>query len=169
MLKRNQPSKSWRRVGVTLVVVLALGTGFTASAMRPSTLSTAQAPIVPASAGMTMRLVDELHSQRAKVGRMLLEPELVVSSNMVADAHTAVDQQHQRIVRFRLTSEGASRLAAATHDNVGRRLAILVNGKVVFAPVIRAQITGGVGEISGNFTPTEADTLVAAILQGRSS
>lgn len=110
--------------------------------------------------GLTLRLLDDR-------GGVASKP--VISGVMVAEASAVTDPQGRSIVRFRLTPEGASRLAAVTRDNIGRRLAILVDGKVISAPVIRAEIKGGAGEISGSFTPAKAKMVAAAIVQGRTS
>lgn len=60
---------------------------------------------------------------------------------------------------------GAELFAAVTRENLNQRLAIVVDGKVVSAPVIRSEITGGKAQISGNFTAAEAEALAARIRQ----
>lgn len=108
--------------------------------------------------GLTLRLVDDR-------GAFASQP--VVSGVMVAEATAVSDRQGRSIVKFRLTPEGASRLAAVTRANIGRRLAIMVDGEVISEPVIRAEIKGGVGEISGDFTPAKAKQIAETIVQGR--
>ena len=67
------------------------------------------------------------------------------------------DQQTgQPVVGFRLN--GAGRAAASrevTTENVGKRFAIILDNKVISAPIIHSPITGGQGQITGNFTPKE--------------
>ena len=109
--------------------------------------------------GLTIGLLDQRGAAASK---------LVISGDMVVETSVAVDRQGRSVVRFRLTPEGASRLASVTRDNIGRRMAIMVDGNVVSAPVIRAEI-GGAGQISGNFTAQQARTLAAAIDRGRAS
>lgn len=55
-----------------------------------------------------------------------------------------------------LSADGREDMARATAANVGRRMAIVVNGAAVSAPVIREPIAGGVLEISGDLTPAQA-------------
>lgn len=60
---------------------------------------------------------------------------------------------------------GAELFAAVTRENLNQRLAIVLDGKVVAAPVIRTEITGGRAQISGSFTVEEAQALAARIRQ----
>ena len=53
-----------------------------------------------------------------------------------------------------------------TEDNVGNPFAIVLDGKVLSAPVIREPITGGAGQISGNFTVQQASDLAALLRAG---
>jgi SecD/SecF fusion protein len=59
-------------------------------------------------------------------------------------------------IAFELTSDGAKKFADITTENVGRLLAILLDGQLQSAPVIREPITGGRGQISGSYTDKEA-------------
>jgi hypothetical protein len=65
-------------------------------------------------------------------------------------------------VRFTLTKEGGDRLFALTDANKGQRLAVVVDGRVVMAPMIQAAI-GTRGQISGGFTPGEIDDIIKAL------
>lgn len=68
-----------------------------------------------------------------------------------------------RQIDFVLTPKGREQFAKVTRENIGRRLAIVIDGKVITAPVIRAEISGGRGVISGSFTEAEAKALAARI------
>jgi protein-export membrane protein SecD len=59
-------------------------------------------------------------------------------------------------IMFTLTDSGTEKFAAVTRDNVGRRLAIILDGELYSAPVIRSAITGGRGQITGDFSEKEA-------------
>ncbi len=61
------------------------------------------------------------------------------------------------------TPDGRKRFAAYTRDHLGTRLAIIIEGHLYCAPVIRSEIPGGKAEISGSFTEPEARELVAKI------
>lgn len=72
----------------------------------------------------------------------------------------------QPIASFRFNAHGARRFAHLTADNVGRPFAIVINDRVFSAPVIREPITGGSGQISGNFTLEEANTVAMLLRSG---
>jgi preprotein translocase subunit SecD len=65
-------------------------------------------------------------------------------------------------VEVRLTDGGAAKLRAVTADNLGRLLAIVVDGKVLAAPTVRSPIAE-IGVIKGKFTREEAERLAAGI------
>jgi preprotein translocase subunit SecD len=75
-------------------------------------------------------------------------------------------QQGQPVVRFRFDSVGAKRFADATKENVGRLFAIVLDDKVISAPVIREPILGGSGVISGSFTVQGAQDLALLLRAG---
>ncbi|HEX4955855.1 MAG TPA: protein translocase subunit SecD [Thermoanaerobaculia bacterium] len=84
------------------------------------------------------------------------------------DLRTAVGTQDdfgQPIVSFSLTPEGARQFGKATGENIGRLLAIVLDGKVQSAPVIRDRISDS-GQISGSFTQQEVTDLSTALRSG---
>jgi SecD/SecF fusion protein len=110
--------------------------------------------------GVTM-LSDESGQQYPVLDRVEL------SGDRLTDARAAFEQQTQRpIVSFRFDSAGATRFAQITTANVGRPFAIVLDNKVLSAPVIQTPITGGSGQISGSFTPQETTTLAALLRAG---
>lgn len=70
------------------------------------------------------------------------------------------------IVELHFNDEGAKLFAQITKDNVGKVVAIYLDGQVISAPVVRDTITTGTAEISGGFTPEEARALVASLNSG---
>lgn len=70
------------------------------------------------------------------------------------------------VVSFRFDEPGARIFAEITTRNVGERFAIVLDDKVISAPVIREPITGGAGQISGTFTAAEASSLAALLRAG---
>jgi preprotein translocase subunit SecD len=92
-----------------------------------------------------------------------------MTGDMIASAATVTDGDGNVVVSFQLTPEGRARLAALTRANIGRRLAIVVNGTVVSAPIIRSEISEGAGQISGRWEAAEAEALAAAIAPTRES
>lgn len=59
-------------------------------------------------------------------------------------------------IEVTLTPEGSKRLAEATRHNINKHLAIIIDGRVVSAPVIKSEISGGKAMISGHFSQSEA-------------
>ncbi len=96
-----------------------------------------------------------------------VESRVAISGERLADAKAGFDQRtNEPIVSFTFDSLGARQFADITRDNVGRPFAIVLDGKVLTAPVIREPIIGGQGQISGNFTAQEATVLSALLRSG---
>ncbi|MBE3608964.1 protein translocase subunit SecD [Campylobacter californiensis] len=91
----------------------------------------------------------------------------VLDGSMLTDAKVAFSQQNnQPIINFSLNSEGARIFGDFTGANVGKRLAIVLDGKVYSAPVINERIGGGSGQISGGFSVEEAHDVAIALRSG---
>ena len=92
---------------------------------------------------------------------------VALSGDRLSDASAGFDPQtREPVVNFRFDRTGAREFAAITEANVGRPFAIVLDGKVLSAPVIREPITGGSGQISGSVTVQEAGTLSALLRAG---
>ncbi|MDE0373012.1 MAG: protein translocase subunit SecD, partial [Rhodospirillales bacterium] len=85
--------------------------------------------------------------------------------NLVGAA-PVIDQNNQPVVSLRFDAAGARRFGDLTTENVGRRFAIVLDGRVISAPVIREPIPGGSGQISGNFTFETASDLALLLRAG---
>ena len=97
----------------------------------------------------------------------VIKKQVLVSGENLVDAQPGFDQRtNEPIVTFRFDATGAKRFARATQENVGLPFAIILDGKVVSAPVIREPILGGSGQISGNFTVAEASDLAVTLRSG---
>ena len=91
----------------------------------------------------------------------------ILNGSQVEDARVAFDQQsNQPIINFKLNSIGGNIFGDFTAKNVGNRLAVVLDGKVYSAPVIRERIGGGSGQISGGFTLAEAGNVAIALRSG---
>ena len=91
----------------------------------------------------------------------------MVSGDTLVNAQATTDQQTgQPVVSFRFDAIGAKRFADVTKENVGRPFAIVLDGEVVSAPVIREPILGGSGQISGRFTFQEVNDLAILLRAG---
>ena len=94
-------------------------------------------------------------------GPILVRRQVILTGENLQDAQPGRDQQTQQpTVNLTLDSKGARIFRDVTRDNVGKRMAILLfengRGEVVTAPVIRAEISGGQVQISGNMSIQEA-------------
>jgi preprotein translocase subunit SecD len=98
--------------------------------------------------------------------QVLVQRRVIVSGDMLVTANQAFDQYNRPVVSFRFNGQGARRFGDATTQNVGRRFAIVLDNKVLSAPVIQEPITGGSGQISGNFTQESANDLAVLLRAG---
>lgn len=99
--------------------------------------------------------------------RYQLEERVALEGKHISDARLGFSQQTgEPVVTFKLDNEGARRFGDMTKRNVGRVLAIVLDDKVVTAPVIRSAIQGGSGEISGSFTSASANDLALLLRAG---
>lgn len=90
----------------------------------------------------------------------------ILNGSQVVDAKVAFDQSNQPIINFTLNSSGARIFGDFTGKNVGKRLAVVLDGKVYSAPNIRERIGGGSGQISGGFSTIEAGNVAIALRSG---
>ena len=99
--------------------------------------------------------------------KYVIEKRVLVSGADLVDAQPGFDQRtSEPIVSFRFNSSGARKFAEATQANVGKPFAIVLDNKVIEAPVIREPILGGSGEISGRFTVQQANDLAILLRAG---
>lgn len=116
----------------------------------------------PGASAAAMTLPGQAEGERYR-----LEKRVALEGEHIKDARLAYNQQTgEPVVTFRLDNEGARRFGDMTTANVGRALAIVLDNRVITAPVIRTPITGGSGEISGYFTTTEANHLALMLRSG---
>jgi len=97
----------------------------------------------------------------------VVKKQVLVSGGDLTDAQPGFDQRTgEPIVSFRFNSAGSRKFAQATTENVGQPFAIVLDNEVISAPVIREPITGGQGQISGNFTVQSANDLAVLLRAG---
>ncbi|MCS6876387.1 MAG: protein translocase subunit SecD [Aquificaceae bacterium] len=107
----------------------------------------------------------ELLSDRNGAEWFLVEKLPVITGAELKTAYTTSDEFGMPAVGFELTGKGADAFSQATERNIGRRLAIVLDKKVLSAPVIRSRISDR-GQISGNFTSEEAKELAIVLRAG---
>ncbi len=92
---------------------------------------------------------------------------IIVSGENLIDSQPRVDNQtNETVVTFDFDRVGAKRFGRATTKGVGKRLAIVLDGKVISAPVIQEAIVAGSGQITGDFTFQSATDLALLLRSG---
>jgi len=95
----------------------------------------------------------------------VVQKRVMVSGDTLVDAQPSF-QNGDAVVSFKFDLKGGKRFGEATRANVGRLFAIILDEKVISAPVIREPITGGSGVISGHFTTQSAQDLALLLRAG---
>jgi preprotein translocase subunit SecD len=141
--------------------------------------------LIGKTAKMEFRMVDtSVSPDQAKAGSLPAEDELLMSTSQppvpyvvrkqvlvsggdLTDAQPGFDSRTgEPVVNFRFNTAGSRKFANATSENVGQPFAIVLDNQVISAPVIREPITGGQGQISGNFTVQSANDLAVLLRAG---
>ena len=101
------------------------------------------------------------------VEEAFVNKRIILSGDNLIDAQPRMDNQtNQTVVTFSMDRLGTKKFAKATIDGVGKRLAIILDNKIISSPVIREAITGGNGQISGDFTFQSATDLALLLRSG---
>ena len=96
----------------------------------------------------------------------VLDKTAVVTGEELVDAQPSFNQNGQPSVSFRFNPGGARKFGNYTSDNVGSLFAIVLDNEVISAPQIREAITGGSGQITGNFSVQESSDLSILLRAG---
>lgn len=97
----------------------------------------------------------------------VVKKQVLVAGGDLVKAQATFDQRtNEPVVSFQFNTSGARKFAQATQENVGVPFAIILDNKVISAPVIREPITGGQGQISGSFTVQSANDLAILLRAG---
>jgi preprotein translocase subunit SecD len=124
-------------------------------------------PVDQALAGSVPPDSEVLQSAEPGKPPYVVKKQVLVSGGELTDAQPGFDQRsNEPIVSFRFNSSGSRKFAQATLENVGQPFAIILDNKVISAPVIREPITAGSGQISGNFTVQAANELALLLRAG---
>jgi protein-export membrane protein SecD len=98
---------------------------------------------------------------------ILVEKRVLIAGDRLKDAGYSTNQQTGGVVvTFRFDSVGAKEFAEITKENVGKPFAIVLDKKVLTAPVIREPIIGGSGQIEGNYSIQTANDLAVLLRAG---
>ena len=127
------------------------------------------------TANLTFRLVSEsegdfgseLLSYENNEDKLTINKRVVLSGDNLINAKPTLDNQtNEATVTFTLDRAGSKKFGRVTTNNVGKRLAIILDDKIISAPVVREAILGGNGVISGDFTFQTATDLALLLRSG---
>lgn len=172
LVKGTMKTMTWLKlkfaIGAAAVVLLAGGVATIAiSGDAQSTPSPLQFRLVLDAASADTETVTEMitNSANGNVFKNVLKVQKkgLLDGAAIASASVFTNAMGGREIEFVMTPKGRKQFAKVTRENIGRKLAIFVDGKVVSAPVIQAEITEGKGEIAGNFSEAEATDLAVRI------
>ncbi|WP_158807934.1 protein translocase subunit SecD [Beijerinckia sp. L45] len=117
----------------------------------------------PGEAPADVELLDQTDEQ----GKIPVEKRIMVQGEDLTDAQPGISSQTQQpVINFKFNIRGGQKFGQVTSENIGRPFAIVLDGKVISAPTIRGAITGGSGEISGNYTLETANKLAVLLRAG---
>jgi len=126
-------------------------------------------------AKLEFRLVSDSRSKAAETislphrdgGQVTLDDEVLMSGDAVETASVEVSAQNSEVqVSLKLNRFGAKTFDRITSENIGRNLAIVLDGVVQSSPTIRERISGGQASITGGFTGEEANRLAIVLKSG---
>ncbi len=126
------------------------------------------------TANLTFRLVSEDDAFGSEtlffedgVTELKVNKRVAMSGDNLVNAKPRFDNRNnETIVTFTLDRVGSKRFGKVTSNNVGKRLAIILDNKIISAPQIREPILGGNGQITGNFTFQTATDLALLLRSG---
>lgn len=115
----------------------------------------------PAPAGATLLPMDDNPAET-----MAVRNQAIITGDMLTDSQATFDENSRPAVSFRFDAQGTRNFAATTAENVGRPFAIVLDDKIISAPVIQVPILGGSGIITGQFATAETQQLSALLRAG---
>jgi len=128
------------------------------------------------TANLTFRFVttnteDSFGSEKLKYEdgseEAIVSKRIILSGDNLLDAQPRMNSEtNETVVSFTLDRVGAKRFGKATSTGIGKQLAIVLDGKIISAPVIRDTIPSGSGQISGGFTFQSATDLALLLRSG---
>ncbi len=127
------------------------------------------------TANLTFRLVAESEDSFGSEtlfyenddGQLNISKRVILSGDNLVNANPTLDREiNEAVVSFTFDRSGAKKFARATSSNVGKRMAIILDNKIISAPVIREAILGGSGQITGDFTFQTATDLALLLRAG---
>jgi preprotein translocase subunit SecD len=97
---------------------------------------------------------------------VLVRRRVIVSGGDLTDSRVAYDQNNRPVVSLKFNGRGGDAFGTYTAENVGKRFAVVLDGKIITDPHIDGPIPGGTGQISGSFTEDSAANLALLLRSG---
>lgn len=110
--------------------------------------------------------MDSMMIDKGEAAPIIVKRAVIVGGEQLEKANVTEDSNGSVAVGFKFKSLGAKNFSKATRENVGRRLAIILDNEVISAPVINSHIPGGSGIITGHFTFEQAANLALMLNSG---
>jgi preprotein translocase subunit SecD len=123
------------------------------------------APVLPPGVAV-YPMLDRKADPVEKIKSIALDKDALLTGGDVSDARPSFDNMNQSYVTLSFNSRGAAIFERITGENTGKRLAIVLDGKVYSAPNIRERISGGRASITGGFSTAEAQDLAIVLRAG---
>jgi len=166
---RRRPAARWLAIAASLAFFVMAGILLTYR-QPPDVpqLARTQESLLQATGGKVPDDKEVVQGQGETPGQpvyYLVKKEAVITGRDLKNARAGVDQNNAPDVQFTLNPQGADKFKRETGRNVGKRLAIILDGSVASAPTIQSQI-GSEGVITGRFTTQEADELSKVLRAG---
>ncbi len=113
------------------------------------------------------KVVDKVTGRVIDRKPYVVKRRVVLTGDLLTDARVNIDRRYNEpYVSIQFSTLGARKFAKLTAENVGKRMAIILDGNVYSAPVIRERIGGGRAQITGRFTMEEAQDLAIVLRAG---
>jgi predicted dehydrogenase len=113
--------------------------------------------------GYEVMKLKERRDGRLETETLLVKKRPELTGSSISKAKVGRDSEGKPVIEFTLDAKGAEIFAQVTRANVGSRLAVVLDGEVRSAPVIRSPIEAGSGQITGQFDYQEAQALANAL------
>lgn len=108
----------------------------------------------------------DLYVGKTEDGALYLLGQVYVTGKDLVDARVTYDELQKPAVSLKFSRDGSVAFENATAANIEKQIAIVLDGAVISAPVVRSRIAGGEAQISGNFTADEAARLAVMLRAG---
>ncbi|HXE41857.1 MAG TPA: hypothetical protein VN516_02445 [Candidatus Baltobacteraceae bacterium] len=122
--------------------------------------------VIDESSANSEKMKEQLKAvDSGKIAYSIVEVQKAVLLDQAALESVSVSTNYQGnpAINCRFTSEGKKRFAEITDENIGKRIAVIIDGKLITAPKVAGPITAGDLEVTGNFSEREAKDLTAKI------